>query len=215
MHPEELFMIPLPTEAVDNMYLFLELLNLWVALRNCCCSVAQSCPTLWPHGLQHARPPCPSPSLGVHPSPCPSLWQCHPDISSSDALFLLSPSIFPSISNFSNELFVCIRWPNYWNFRFSISPFSEYSGLISLKIDWFDLLAVQGTSRSLLQHHSLKASILWGSAFSTVQLSQLNVTTGKTIALTVRTFVDRVMSAFQHTGQVRHQQTLCNRRYLI
>ena len=104
------------------------------------------------------------------------------------------PSVFPNIGNFSNELSVHIRWPKYWTFIFSISPSSEYSGLISLKIDWFDLLALQGTFRSLLQHHSLKASILQCSAYFTVQLSQPYITTGKTIALTIRTSVSWVMS---------------------
>ena len=107
---------------------------------------------------------------------------------------LFLPSIFPSIRDFSNELSVHIRWPNYWSFSFSISSSSEYSRLISFKIDWLDLLAVQGTFRSLLQHHSSKASILWRSAFFTVQLSQPNVTTGKTTALTIRTFVGRAAS---------------------
>ena len=97
---------------------------------------------------------------------------------------LLLPSVFPSISDFSNESVVHIRWPKYWSFSFSISLSSEYSGLISLKTDRFDLLAVQGTLRSLLQHHSLKASILWHSPFFTVQLSRPYMTTGKTIALT-------------------------------
>ena len=97
---------------------------------------------------------------------------------------LLLPSIFSSIRDFSNELAVCIRWPKYWSFRFSSNPSNEYSGLISLKVDCFDFLAVQGTYRSLLQHHSSKASILWCSAFFKVQLSQPFMTTRKTIALT-------------------------------
>ena len=109
------------------------------------------------------------------------------------------PSIFPNIREFSNESSVHIRWLNYWSFSFSISPSSEYSGLISLKINWFDLLAVQGSFRSLLQHHSLKASILWHFAFFTVQLSQLYVTTRKTLALTMWTFVARVMSLLFNT----------------
>ena len=111
---------------------------------------------------------------------------CHP--------LFLPPSIFPSIKVFSNESALCIRWPKYWNFSFSISPSNEYSGLISFRMDWLDLLAVQGTLKSLLQHHSSKASILWHSAFFTVQLSHPYVTTGKTIALTRRTFVGKVMS---------------------
>ena len=97
---------------------------------------------------------------------------------------LLLPSIFPSIRVFSNESVLCIRWPNYWSFSFSISPSNEYSGLISFRMDWLDLLAVQGALKSLLQHHSSKASILQCSAFCTVQLSHPYLTTGKTIALT-------------------------------
>ena len=107
---------------------------------------------------------------------------------------LLLPSIFPSIRVFSNESVVCIRWPKYWSFSFSISPSNEYSGLISFRIDWFDLLAVQGTLKSLLQHHSSKASVLRHSAFFMVQLSCPYITTGKTIALTKRTFVSKVLS---------------------
>ena len=107
---------------------------------------------------------------------------------------LLPPSIFPSIRVFSNESVLHIRWPNYWSFSFSISPSNEYSGLISFKMDWLDLLAVQGTLKSLLQHHSLKASILQHTAFFIVQLSHPSMTTGKTIALTRWTFVGKVMS---------------------
>ena len=102
---------------------------------------------------------------------------------------LLLPSIFPGIRVFSSESVLCIRWPKYWSFSFSISPSNEYSGLISFRIDWLDLLAVQGTLKSLLQHHSSKASILWCSAFFIVQLSHPYMTTGKTIALTIWTFV--------------------------
>ena len=108
-------------------------------------------------------------------------------------LFLL-PSIFPSIRVFFNESVVQIRWPKYWSFSFNISPSNEYSGLISFRIDWLDLLAVQGTLRSLLQHHSSKASVLQHSAFFIVQLSHPYMITGKTIALTRQTFVDEVMS---------------------
>ena len=107
---------------------------------------------------------------------------------------LLLPSIFPSIRAFSSESVLHIRWPKYWSFSFSISPFNEYSGLIFFTIDWFDLLAVQGTLKSLVQHHSSKVSILWCSAFFTVQLSHPYMTTGKTVALTRRTFVGKVMS---------------------
>ena len=107
---------------------------------------------------------------------------------------LLLPSIFPSIRVFSNESVLYIRWLKYWSFSFSISPSNEYSGLISFRMDWLDLLAVQGTLKSLLQCHISKASILWHSAFFTVQLSHPNMTTGKTIALTKWTFVGKVMS---------------------
>ena len=107
---------------------------------------------------------------------------------------LLPTSIFPSIRVFSNESVLRIRWPQYWSFSFSISSSNEYSGLISFRMDWLDLLAVQGTLKSLLQHHSSKASILWHTAFFIVQLSHLYMTTGKTIALTGQTFVFKVMS---------------------
>ena len=108
-------------------------------------------------------------------------------------LLLLLPSIFPSIRVFSNESALCIRWPNNWNFSFSISPSNEYSWMISFRIDWLDFLAVQGTLKSLLQHHSPKASILWCSVFFIVQLSHPHMTTGKTIALTRQSFVGKVM----------------------
>ena len=107
---------------------------------------------------------------------------------------LLLPSIFPSISVFSNELVLCIRWPKYWSFSFNISPSSEYSGLISFRIDWFDLLTVQRIPKSLLQHNSLKASDLQPSAFFVVQLSYPYLTTGKNSALMIGTFVDKVIS---------------------
>ena len=107
---------------------------------------------------------------------------------------LLSPSIFPSIRVFPNESDLRIRWPKYWSFSFNISPSSEHSGLLSFRMDWLDLLAVQGTLKSLLQHHSSKASILWGSAFFTIQHSHPYMTTGKTIALTRWTFVGKVIS---------------------
>ena len=110
---------------------------------------------------------------------------CHPH--------LLLPSIFPSVRVFSNESVLCIRWPKYWSFSFSISPSNEYSGLISFRMDWLDLLAVQGILKSLLQHHSSKASILQCSAFFVIQLSHPYMTTGKTIALTRVTFVRKIM----------------------
>ena len=141
------------------------------------CSVVSD--SLRPHESQHARPPCPSPSPGVHSNSGPSSQWCH--LILYRPLFLL-PSIFASIRVFSNESVLCIRWPKYWSFNFCISPSSEYSRLISFRIDWFDLLAVQGTLKNLLQHHSLKASILWCSAFFMVRLSHPYMTTGKTIA---------------------------------
>ena len=109
---------------------------------------------------------------------------------------LLPPSIFPSIKVFSNKLLLLIRWPVYWSFSFSISAYNEYSGLISFRMDWLDVLAVQGTLKSLLQHHSSKPSILQCSAFFIVQLSHPYMTTGKTIALTRQTFVGKVMPLF-------------------
>ena len=118
--------------------------------------------------------------------PSNHLILCHP--------LLLPPSIFPNIRVFSNESALHIRWPKYWSFSFNISPTSEHPGLISFRLDWLDLLAVQGTLKSLLQHHSSKASILRHSIFFIVQLSHPYMTTGKTIALTRRTFVDKVMS---------------------
>ena len=146
------------------------------------------------HEPQHTRPPCPSPTPEVHPNPCPvesvmpsnHLILCRP--------LLLLPLIFPSIRVFSNESALCIRWPKYWSFSFNISPTNEHPGLISFRMDWFDLLAVQGILKSLLQHHSSKASILQCSAFFIVRLSHPYMTTGKTIALTRQTFVDKVMS---------------------
>ena len=150
-----------------------------------CCSVVQSCPT----AVRQA-------SLSVISSgsllklmsiesvmPCNHLILCCP---------LLLPSIFPSIRVFSSESVLQIRWPKYWSFRFSISPSNEYSGLISFRIDWFDLLAIQGTLKSLLQHHSSKTSILWCSAFFMAQLSHPHMMTGKTIGLTSQTFVSNV-----------------------
>ena len=137
--------------------------------------------SLWPHGLQHARPPCPSPSPKVWPSSCSLHWWYYPAISSSDA------SVFPSIRDFFNESSVHVRWPKYWSFSFSIST------------SWFDFFAVQGTFRSLLQHHSSKVSVLWCSAFLMVQLSQPYVAPGKSRASTIRTFVGRVMSLLFNT----------------
>ena len=144
-----------------------------------------------PHGLQHARPPCPSPAPRVYLNLCPlvmpsnHLILCHP--------LLLPPSVFPSIRVFSNESVLHIRWPKSWSFSFSISPSNEYSGLISYRMDWLDLLAAPGTCKNLLQLLSSKASILRCSALFIVQLSYPYMTTGKTIARTRRTFVGKVM----------------------
>ena len=121
------------------------------------CSVMSN--SLWPYGLQHTRLPCPSPTLRAYSNSCPLSRLCHPTITSS-VVRSIPPSVFTSIRVFSNESVLHIKWPKYWNFSFSISPSSEYSGLISFMIDWFDLLAVQGTLKSLLQHHSSRASIL-------------------------------------------------------
>ena len=212
--------------------------------------------SLWHHESQHTRPPCPSPTPGVHSKSCPSSQWCHPAISSSVVPFsswpqsfpasvqfsrsvmsdslrpqaslpvtiyqillkimsiesvmpsshlvlccslCLLPSIFPSISIFSEELALLIRGPKCWSFSFSISPSNErldfqHSGLIFFGIDWFDLLAFQETLKSLLQHHNLKAPILWHSAFFMVQLSHSYMTTRKTITWTIWTFVGKVMS---------------------
>ena len=154
-------------------------------------SVVSNC--LPPHELQHASPPCPSPTPGVHPNPCPLSRWCHPTISSS---VIPSP---PALNlsqhqGLSSESVLFMRWPNYWSFRINISLSNEHPGQISFKMDWLDLLAVQGTLRSLLQHHSSKASILLCSVFFIVQLSHPYMTTGKTIALTTRTFVGKIMS---------------------
>ena len=146
------------------------------------------------HESQHARPPCPSPTPGVHPNSC--VHRVGDAIQPSHSLcpLVLLPPILPSIRVFSNESTLHMRWPKHWSFSFSISPSNEYLGLISFRMDWLDLLAVQGTLKSLLQHHSLKASILWRSAFFTVQLSHPYMTTGKTIALTRRTSVGKIKS---------------------
>ena len=155
---------------------------------SCCCSVAKLCPILQPRGLQHARLPYLSLSPGAFSNsiesviPSNHLILCRP---------LLLASIFPSIRVFSNESALHIRWPKYWSFSFNISPSDEYTGLISFRMDWLDLLAVQGTLKSLLQHHSSKAPILRHSVFYMVQLSNSYMTTGKTTALIIQTFVGK------------------------
>ena len=133
-------------------------------VQKCCCSVTQSCPTLWPHGLQHTRLLCFSVLPGVCSNSHPLSQWCHPTISSSLSPFSSCPQSFPA-SGALNESTLCIRWSKYWSFSFSISPSNEYSVLISFKIDWFDLLVVQGTLKSFLQHCNWKASILQCSAF--------------------------------------------------
>ena len=148
--------------------------------------------SLWAHGPQHTRPPCPSPTPEAYSNSCPLSRWCHPTISSSVVPFSSHLQSFPASGSFSNESALCIRWPKYWSFSFS--PSNEYSGLISFRIDWLDLLSVQGTLKSLLQHHSSKASIFQQSAFFMAQLSYPYMTTGKTVALTKRTFVAKVLS---------------------
>ena len=153
-------------------------------------SVAQLCLTL-------CKPMnCSTPRLPVYHQ-LPKLMSIESVMPSNHLILccplLFLPSIFPSIRTFSSESVLCIRWPKHWTFSFSISPSNEYLGLISCRIDWLDLLAVQGTLKSLLQHHTSKASILWCSAFFIVQLSHPYMTTGKTMALTRQTFVDKVM----------------------
>ena len=150
--------------------------------------------SLWPQGLQHAMLPCPSPTPRAYWTHVhwvgDAIQPPHPLSSPSPPTFHLSQR-----QAFSDESAVCIRWPKYWSFHLSISPSTEYSGLNSFRMDWLDLLAVQGTVKSL-QHHNMKAPILWCSAFFMVQLSHPYMTTGKTRVLTRWTFVSKVMSAF-------------------
>ena len=161
------------------------------------CSVHFSCSvvsdSLQPNGLQHIRLPCPSPTSGACSNSCPWSQWYHTTIYLILCPLLL-PSVFPSIRVFPSESVLCIRCPKYWSFSFSISPSSESSGLLSFRMDWLDLPAVQGALKSLLQHHSSKASILQRSACFIVQLSHPYMTTGKTIALTRWAFVGKVMS---------------------
>ena len=147
--------------------------------------------SLQPHGMQHARPPCPSPNPGAYSNSCPLSQWCNPTISSPVVPFSSCLQSFPASGSFQKSV-LHIRWPEYWSFIFSICLSNENSGLISFRNDWFDLLAVQGTLKSLLQHHSSKASILQHSAFFMVQLSHPYMTTS--IALTRWTFVSKIMS---------------------
>ena len=151
--------------------------NLWLVVQFSCSVMSDS---LWPHGLQHARPPCPSPIPRVHPNQCPSSRWCHPAISSSVIPFSSCPQSFPASGSFPVSQLFASGGQNI-GFSFNISPSDEHPGLISFRMDWLDLLAVQGTLKSLLQHHSSKASHPY-------------MTTGKTIALTRQTFVGKVMS---------------------
>ena len=143
-------------------------------------SVTQSCPTLWPHKSQHTRPPCPLPTPRVYSNSCPSSRWCHPVISSSVDPFSSCPQSLPTTGSFpmGKESTLHMKWPNYWSFSFSISPSNEHPGQIFFKMDWLDLLALQRTLKSLLQHHSSKASVFRCSAFFTVQLSHPYITTG-------------------------------------
>ena len=150
--------------------------------------------SLWLHGLQHTRLPCLSPTPRACSNSCLLSWWCHPTISSSVVPFSSLLQSFPASGSFQMSQFFTSGGPKYWIFSFSISPSNEYSGLISFRMDWLDLLAVQGTLKTLPQHHSSKAFILWPSAFFILQLSHPYMTTGKTIALTRWTFAGKVMS---------------------
>ena len=136
------------------------------------CSVVLN--SLQPHEPQHAGPPCPSPTPRVYPNSCPLSWWCHPTISSSAIPFSSCPQSFPASGSFQNESALRIRWPKYWSFSFDISPSSEHPGLISFRMDWLDLLAVQGTQKGLLQHHSSKASVLQCSTFFCPTLTSIH-----------------------------------------
>ena len=181
-------------ECLSRLVLFCQTGGTWPTLVNQLSSAqfirSVMSDSLQPRELQHTRPPCPSPTPGVHSDSRPSSQWCHPAISSS----VLLPPIPLSIRVFSNESTHCMRWPKYWSFSFSIIPSIEQPGLISFRMDWLDLLAVQGTCKSLLQRHSSKVSMLRHSAFFTVQLSHPYITTGKIIALTKWTFLGKVMS---------------------
>ena len=154
--------------------------------------------SLWLHGLQHARPPCPSPTPRVHSNSCPLSRWCHPTISSSVVPFSSHFQSFPASGFFFQWVNSSHQVAKVLSFSFNISPPNEHSGLISFRMDWLDLLAVQRTLKSLLQRHSSKASILPCSALNIVQLSHPYMTSGKTIALSRQTFVDKVMSAFYY-----------------
>ena len=190
-YPKYLSLILTMTLVQTVFYLaFLHALQIF-AERQTCCSVAKLSPTLW------NPKDCNTPGFPVFPSPSPRVYslsrrsQWHP-ISHPASPLLFLPLTFSSIRVFSNESALHIRCPNYWSF--SVSPCSKYEGWISFRIDWFDLLTVQRTLKDLLQHYSSKASILWHSVFFVVQLSHPYMTTGKTIVLTIQTFVSKVLS---------------------
>ena len=149
---------------------------------------------LWPHRLQHARLPCPSPTPRVYSNSCPWSWWCHPTISSSVIPFSSCLQLFPASGSFQMTQFFALGGQSIGSFSFSINPSNEYSGLTSFRMDWLDLLALPGTLKRLPQHHSWKASIFRCSAFFIAQLSHPYMTTGKTIASTRQIFVGKVMS---------------------
>ena len=150
--------------------------------------------SLWPHESQYARPPCPSATPRVYSNSCPLSRWCHPAISSSVVSFSSCPQSLPASGSFPMSQLFASGGQKYWSFSFSISPSNEHAGLISFRMDWLDLLAIQGTLKSLLQHHSSKASIFRHSVFFTVQHSHPYMTTGKTKVLNRRTFVGKVTS---------------------
>ena len=188
--------LELMTDQIYSPSPLISFLEVASPLSSCCCLVTQSCPSLC-DPMDCSTPAFPAlqylldfAQTHVH-QVRDAIQLSHPLLS-----LLLPALIFPSIRFFSNLSTLGIRWPEYWSFSFSISPYNEYSELIFLRIEWMDLLAVQGTLKHLLQHHISKASILWCSSFFMVQLSHLYMTTGKTIALTIWTFVSIMISAF-------------------
>ena len=160
--------------------------------------------SLWPHEPQHARPPWSITNSRSPPKPMSIELVMPSNHLILCCLLLLPPSIFPRIRVFSNESALRMRWPKYWSFKFNITPSNENPGVISFRMDWLDLLAVQGTLKSLLQNHSSKASVLRHSAFNIVQLSHPYMTTGKTIALTRRTFVDVMHNVWHNAYLTSH-----------
>ena len=161
-----------------------------------------------PHGLQHTRPPCPSPTPRVYVNSCPLSWWCHPTISSSVIPLSSYLQSFPSSRSFQ-WVISSHQWSKYWSFSFSISPSNGYSGVISFRMDWLGLLAVQGTLKSLLQHHISKASILKCSAYFTIQLSHPYMTSGKTIGFTLVHFSHSVVSDSLQPPEAQHGRPPC------